>query len=124
MECQKTIVSLKKQLDSLATLEDFLIDTTSIAESSPGGLMAPRANGNGGELWRLHSNGTFSPGRDNDSTMRTSATAETLKNENRKSPVSSSSSTTAASSTMSAEKNRNGFAKFFSRTKNGIQLEI
>ncbi|XP_061969809.1 filament-like plant protein isoform X6 [Populus nigra] len=38
--------------------------------------------------------------------------------------VSSSASSAVSSNHVSSEKNRNGFAKFFSRSKNGIQLEI
>uniref|UniRef100_A0A6N2LW89 Filament-like plant protein n=1 Tax=Salix viminalis TaxID=40686 RepID=A0A6N2LW89_SALVM len=41
-ECQKTIASLGKQLKSLATLEDFLIDTASIPEFSAGGSAIPK----------------------------------------------------------------------------------
>ncbi|KAK4749176.1 hypothetical protein SAY87_026625 [Trapa incisa] len=59
-ECQKIIVSLRKQLESLSTLEDFLIDTTSIPDFSPGQI-APQVNG---EFWKLHSNETFSPKRE------------------------------------------------------------
>ncbi|KAI4339714.1 hypothetical protein MLD38_024624 [Melastoma candidum] len=120
-ECQKTIVSLRKQLESLATLEDFLIDTTSIPEFPAARAMIASANG---ELWKLHSNQTFIPKRDVDA----------LQYDNGESPVSpltSTSTTTPVPQTTnpvphgtSAERNRNGFSKFFSRTKNGIQLEI
>ncbi|OWM90144.1 hypothetical protein CDL15_Pgr006465 [Punica granatum] len=125
-ECQQTIVSLRKQLESLATLEDFLIDTRSIPDFSPGGQIVPQANG---ELWKLHSNGTYSPKREADTVKMGNENLghSLMKNENGKTPPSSSSSasSSAASSTqVSSEKNRNGFAKFFSRTKNGIQLEI
>lgn len=124
-ECQKTIVSLRKQLESLATLEDFLIDTTGIPDFSAGQIGA-RANG---ELWRLHSNETFSPKRDAGPVKTGSENLgqSLMKNEDGKSPISlsSSASSSAASSTQaSSEKSRNGFAKFFSRTKNGIQLDI
>ncbi|XWS21626.1 hypothetical protein CRYUN_Cryun30bG0070700 [Craigia yunnanensis] len=63
-ECQKTIASLGQQLKSLATLEDFLIDTTSIPGFSRGGSLIPKA---GGEPWKLHSNETFSSKRDPES---------------------------------------------------------
>ncbi|KAF8008778.1 hypothetical protein BT93_K2436 [Corymbia citriodora subsp. variegata] len=124
-ECQKTIVSLRKQLDSLATLEDFLIDTTNIPEFTAGGSIIPRANG---ELWKLHSNRTYSPKRDTNSLKMLGDTPCPSLNpsDTGKSPASSSSSVSSAvpSAQVSSEKNRNGFAKFFSRTKNGIQLEI
>ncbi|KAI6689408.1 hypothetical protein NL676_026236 [Syzygium grande] len=124
-ECQKTIVSLRKQLESLATLEDFLIDTTNIPEFTAGGSIVPRANG---ETWKLHSNRTFSPKRDANSLKMPGDSPCPLLNPSDigKSPASSSSSVSSAvpSAQVSSEKNRNGFAKFFSRTKNGIQLEI
>ncbi|KAK4766050.1 hypothetical protein SAY87_007692 [Trapa incisa] len=125
--CQKTILSLRKQLESLATLEDFLIDTTSIPDFSPGGQIAPRANG---ELWKLHSNETFSPKLEMGpvNTASENLGQSLIRNENGKLPVSSlspaSSSAAASMTQMSSEKSRNGFAKFFSRTKNGIQLDI
>ncbi|KAI3442708.1 uncharacterized protein J3R85_000959 [Psidium guajava] len=124
-ECQKTIVSLRKQLESLATLEDFLIDTTNIPELTAGGSIVPRANG---EMWKLHSNRTFSTKRDASSLkmLGDSPCPSLNKSDTVKSPASSSSSVSSAvpSAQVSSEKNRNGFAKFFSRTKNGIQLEI
>ncbi|XP_030545205.1 filament-like plant protein 1 isoform X2 [Rhodamnia argentea] len=124
-ECQKTIVSLRKQLESLATLEDFLIDTTNIPELTAGGSVVSRANG---EMWKLHSNRTFSPKRDaNSLKMPGDSPCPSLNpSDTVKSPASSSSSVSSAvpSAQVSLEKNRNGFAKFFSRTKNGIQLEI
>ncbi|KAI4389767.1 hypothetical protein MLD38_001956 [Melastoma candidum] len=113
-ECQKTIVSLRKQLESLATLEDFLIDTTSIPDFPTERAMVASANG---ELWKLHSNQTFIPKRD----------VKAPQYDNGKSPVSlvtSTSTTAPVPQATSTERNRNGFAKFFSRTKNGIQLEI
>ncbi|KAK4776261.1 hypothetical protein SAY86_004949 [Trapa natans] len=125
--CQKTILSLRKQLESLATLEDFLIDTTSIPDFSPGGQIAPRANG---ELWKLHSNETFSPKLEMGpvNTASENLGQSLIRNENGKLPVSSlspaSSSAAASMTQMSSDKSRNGFAKFFSRTKNGIQLDI
>ncbi|KAK0575452.1 hypothetical protein LWI29_000790 [Acer saccharum] len=124
-ECQKTIASLGKQLKSLATLEDFLIDTASIAEFNGGVLPVSKA---GTEPWKLHSNVTFSPKRDlhSSSIAAESSGPSVSKNDGNTPPSSSSSSTSAAVSSnhVTSEKNRNGFAKFFSRTKNGIQLEL
>ncbi|EOY16299.1 Filament-like plant protein, putative isoform 1 [Theobroma cacao] len=122
-ECQKTIASLGQQLKSLATLEDFLIDTTSIPEFSRGGSLVSKA---GGEPWKLHSNETYSPKRDPDS-PRVNADhsgPSVNKNDGNTPPSSSSSSSIVSSNHASSEKNRNGFAKFFTRSKNGIQLEI
>ncbi|TXG52988.1 hypothetical protein EZV62_022157 [Acer yangbiense] len=123
-ECQKTIASLGKQLKSLATLEDFLIDTASIAEFNGGVLPVSKA---GTEPWKLHSNVTFSPKRDlhSSSIAAESSGPSVSKNDGNTPPSTSSSTSSAVSSNhVTSEKNRNGFAKFFSRTKNGIQLEL
>ncbi|XP_076957779.1 filament-like plant protein [Bidens hawaiensis] len=55
-ECQKTISSLARQLESLVTIEDIFIDTANLPGLS--GSFVPKT---GGELWKLHSNGTFMP---------------------------------------------------------------
>ncbi|XP_027940813.1 filament-like plant protein 1 [Vigna unguiculata] len=120
-ECQKTIASLGNQLKSLATLEDFLIDTASIPASPS--LIAQA----GGEMWKLHSNGTFSPKRDSISSRLADGSSCSPLNKNEEtSPLSSSSSTSspAMPNHVSSERSRNGFAKFFSRTKSGIRLQI
>ncbi|KAJ8557975.1 hypothetical protein K7X08_004741 [Anisodus acutangulus] len=62
-ECQKTIASLGKQLQSLATLEDFLIDTANLPGFSGGGSVVAGASG---EEWKLHVNETFTPKRNSD----------------------------------------------------------
>ncbi|KAL5558413.1 hypothetical protein UlMin_034624 [Ulmus minor] len=126
-ECQKTIASLGNQLKSLATLEDFLIDTGNIPGFSASASEVART----AEQWKLHSNVTFSPKRDsNSSNVGDESSAPPLnKREENPSPPSSSSSSSSTSAVVmsthvSSEKNRNGFAKFFSRTKSGIRLEI
>ncbi|KAL5776930.1 hypothetical protein ACOSP7_009856 [Xanthoceras sorbifolium] len=120
-ECQKTIASLGEQLKSLATLEDFLIDTASITE--PWKLSIPKASV---EPWKLHSNETFSPKRDlHYSCIAAESSGPSVSKNDGNTPSSSSSTSSAMSSNhVTSEKNRNGFAKFFSRTKNGIQLEL
>ncbi|CAK7346975.1 unnamed protein product [Dovyalis caffra] len=124
-ECQKTIASLGKQLKSLATLEDFLIDTASIPEFSAGGSAILKGNG---EPWKLHSNITFSPPKRDSSSPRNgseSSGPSANKNEGNSPPSASSPASSALPlNHVISEKNRNGFAKFFSRSKNGIQLEI
>ena len=124
-ECQKTIASLGNQLKSLATLEDFLIDTASIPASPS--LTAQAQAQAGGEMWKFHSNGTFSPKRDSSSSRLADGNSCPSLNKNEEtSPFSSSSSTSspAMPNHVSSERSRNGFAKFFSRTKSGIRLEI
>ncbi|XP_058724518.1 filament-like plant protein [Vicia villosa] len=120
-ECQKTIASLGNQLKSLATLEDFLIDTAGIP-SSPS-LVAHA----GGETWKMHSNDTFSPKRDSISSRLPDASSGLSLNKNEESsPLTYSPSTSSGAlpNHASSERSRNGFAKFFSRTKSGIRLEI
>ncbi|XP_019430560.1 PREDICTED: filament-like plant protein isoform X2 [Lupinus angustifolius] len=120
-ECQKTIASLGNQLKSLATIEDFLIDTASIPASP---ILGARASG---EMWKLHSNDTFSPKRDSiSSRIADGSPCPSLNKNEESSPLSSSLSTSSAAlpNHVSSEKSRNGFAKFFSRTKSGIRLEI
>ncbi|KAF3447617.1 hypothetical protein FNV43_RR12804 [Rhamnella rubrinervis] len=122
-ECQKTIASLGNQLKSLATLEDFLIDTANLPEFSTGTSVLPKS----GEEWRLHSNETFSPKRDSESSKPPDdSCVQTQSKNDGNSPPSLSSSTSSAVilTHVCSEKNRNGFAKFFSRTKSGIRLEI
>jgi len=112
---------LGNQLKSLATLEDFLIDTASIPASPA--IIADA----GGEMWRMHSNGTFSPKRDSTSSrLAEGSSGASLNKYEESSPLSSSSSTSSAAlpNHASSEKGRIGFAKFFSRTKSGIRLEI
>ncbi|XP_059449008.1 filament-like plant protein isoform X1 [Corylus avellana] len=121
-ECQKTIASLGNQLKSLATLEDFLIDTPNLPEISAATPLIPKADG---EPWKLHSNETYSPKRvvaDSSKIADESSGPLTKKTEENSPPSSSSSA--ALSNHVSSEKNRNGFAKFFSRTKSGVRLEI
>ncbi|KAG2701122.1 hypothetical protein I3843_06G029300 [Carya illinoinensis] len=119
-ECRKTIASLGNQLKSLATLEDFLIDTANISELSAGASVMPKADGG---LWKLHCNETFLPKRDSYSSLMADESSGPIGNKTEEnSPPFSSSATSAAASSIHviSEKNRNGFAKFFSRTKSGL----
>lgn len=119
-ECQQTIASLGKQLKSLATLEDFLIDTTNLPEFSEEGSLLASA---GGEVWRLHSNDTFSAKRNSDSLNIAGNNSGALLNSNDGNSPPSSSSSTSSLNHVSSEKSRNGFVKLFSRSKGGIQLD-
>ncbi|KAK4276732.1 hypothetical protein QN277_014847 [Acacia crassicarpa] len=120
-ECQKTIASLGNQLKSLATLEDFLIDTASIPEFSASPSLVARA---GGETWKLHSNDSFSPKRETSSPKVGEGSSSPSLNKSEGSSPSSLSTSSASLPNVSSERSRNGFAKFFSRTKSGIRLEI
>lgn len=75
----------------------------------------------------MHSNDTFSPKRDSISSRLADASSGLSLNKNEEnSPFSSSPSPSSAAlpNHASSERSRNGFAKFFSRTKSGIRLEI
>ncbi|KAK4359077.1 hypothetical protein RND71_021306 [Anisodus tanguticus] len=114
-ECQKTIASLGKQLQSLATLEDFLIDTANL----PGeGSVVAKA---GGELWKLHVNETFTPKRDsNPSKVKEENASHSTNGNEGESPASSSSSSTSSTTQATTAKGKNGFGKLFSRSKNAL----
>ncbi|PIN00299.1 hypothetical protein CDL12_27195 [Handroanthus impetiginosus] len=109
-ECQKTIASLGRQLQSLATLEDFLIDTSNI----PGFSRK--------EIWRSPSNDMLIPKRDSDFSRMSVENCSNMGNGNEDS--SPSSSLSASSTThVTAVKSRNSFGKFFSRSKSVIELQ-
>ncbi|CAL9241013.1 unnamed protein product [Arabidopsis halleri] len=112
--CQKTIASLGKQLQSLATLEDFLTDTPSIPMAANGVSSSSSL-----ESWKVHKNETFMARNQ----------PESIKSTKETSPSSSSSAAAAVSMPVStnrgsSEKNRNGFATVFTRSKDGIHLAI
>ncbi|XP_015058241.1 filament-like plant protein isoform X3 [Solanum pennellii] len=113
-ECQKTIASLGKQLQSLATLEDFLIDTANLPG---GGSVVAKA---GEELWKLHVNETFTPKRDFDPTKVEENVSHSTNGNEGESPASSSSSSTSSTTQASTGKSKNGFGKLFSRSKSGV----
>ncbi|KAK6114890.1 hypothetical protein DH2020_007159 [Rehmannia glutinosa] len=96
-ECQKTIASLAKQLKSLATLEDFLIDTSNI----PGFTTGPSNN--------MFCN--LDPSRiSTDKNIR-------LENGNGEDPPAPSTLPSSSASYFTVAKSRNGFGKLFSRSK-------
>ncbi|CAH8354711.1 unnamed protein product [Eruca vesicaria subsp. sativa] len=107
--CQKTIASLGKQLQSLATLEDFLVDTTSIQVATTNGVSSCSNNT---ESWRVHKNDTYMSRNHFESIKATKETS------------SDAALTQVSSNRGSSEKNRNGFAKVFTRSKDGIHLVI
>lgn len=117
-ECQKTIASLGRQLESLATLEDFLIDTSNIPGLSRGLLVS--GSGGGGEVWSLPSNDTFTPKPNLDRPRMSVDNYSHLSNGNEDSSLSPSSTNhiTAANA-----KSRSSFGKFFSRSKSVRELE-
>lgn len=65
-ECQKTIASLGERLKSLATLEDFLLDSDNPMELTSDVTQSPQ---NGDELLKLHHSDLSLPKRDFESTI-------------------------------------------------------
>ncbi|KAL5704378.1 hypothetical protein ACHQM5_022817 [Ranunculus cassubicifolius] len=114
-ECQKTIASLGRQLKSLATLEDFMIDSEQPAESNGGSPEIPKINGS------PSTSGFVS--RTNTDPLRTPR----IDGKNSISPQSSSSSSSTSNSSVNisvtSDKNRNGFGKLFSRSKSAMKGE-
>ncbi|KAG5041328.1 hypothetical protein JHK82_013437 [Glycine max] len=88
-ECQKTIASLGQQLKSLATLEDFLLDSDNPMEST---CQVTKGHQNGGEHLKLHHSDLSLPKKDSES------------------PIS-------FNSPITNEKSSNGFGKFIPRSK-------
>ncbi|XP_043720045.1 filament-like plant protein [Telopea speciosissima] len=120
-ECQKTIASLGRQLKSLATLEDFLIDYEKPLELSVGGSPIPR----GGEPWKLHSNDAYLARSEADSSKVVGDGSGCVNGKVGESPPSSGSSSSASSvnNAIAPEKSRNGFGKLFSRSKSSTRVE-
>ncbi|KAH6835286.1 hypothetical protein C2S53_014992 [Perilla frutescens var. hirtella] len=117
-ECQKTIASLGMQLQSLATLEDFFIDTSNI----PGFSKDPLRSDTAEEVHRLPSNGTFVPNCDSGYPGISVESYSHLPNGNKDSSISSSSSPSSTNH-VTATKNWNSFGKFFSRSKSVVEHE-
>ncbi|XP_042488642.1 filament-like plant protein isoform X2 [Macadamia integrifolia] len=120
-ECQKTIASLGRQLKSLATLEDFLVDYEKPPELSIGGSPIPR----GGEPWKLHSNHIYLAKSEADSSKVVGDVSGRVSGKDGESPPSSGSSSSASSvnNVVAPEKSRNGFGKLFSRSKSNTHVE-
>ncbi|KAJ4951599.1 hypothetical protein NE237_028431 [Protea cynaroides] len=120
-ECQKTIASLGRQLKSLATLEDFLIDHDKVPELSVGGSPIRR----GGEPWKLHLNDAYLARNEADSSKVVVAGSGLVNGKDGESPPSSGSSSSASSldNAVVPEKSRNGFGRLFSRSKSNTHVE-
>ncbi|KAJ4967189.1 hypothetical protein NE237_019038 [Protea cynaroides] len=121
-ECQKTIASLGKQLKSLATLEDFLIDCEKPPELSIGESPIP----GDGESWKLHLNDACLVRSEADSLKLDGDDFSPVNGKDGESPPSSGSSSSASSlnNAVAPEKSRNGFGKLFSRSKSYAHVEI
>ncbi|XP_019176823.1 PREDICTED: filament-like plant protein [Ipomoea nil] len=112
-ECQKTIASLGRQLQSLATLEDFLTDTVNLQGFSAAGV----------DPWKMHLDESFNQKLDSDPLEIPDQNSSHSMNGNyEESPASSSSSSTSSANHVSNPRGRNGFGKLFSRSKSRTQL--
>ena len=118
-ECQKTIASLGRQLKSLATLEDFLLDSEKPQQQQP---MSERLHHpkDDPEQRTLHTGNLYIPKKDSES-LKTepdhySSGIKKTKDEASTVPIN-------PVVTMSSEKSRNGFGKFFPRSKNATRAE-
>lgn len=114
-ECQKTIASLGRQLKSLATLEDLLLDSEKPLQPMTEGLHHPK---DGAEQWTLHPGNSYIPKKDLESSKTEpdhSASIKKSKDEASTLPLNPVVTT--------SEKSRNGFGKFFPRSKNVIRAE-
>ncbi|XP_058091288.1 filament-like plant protein [Magnolia sinica] len=115
-ECQQTIASLGRQLKSLATLEDFLLDPD--MPELNGGSPVPR----GIEQKKSRSNDTYVSKNEAESSKTNDGAGASPNGIDTDSTPSSSSSSSA---NHGPEKSRKSFGKLFSRSKNGTShIEI
>ncbi|KAM4114188.1 hypothetical protein ACJW30_04G051200 [Castanea mollissima] len=113
-ECQKTIASLGQQLKSLATLEDFLIDSEKPLELTSEGMQVPKISR---EPLKLQISNLNLPKRDSESMKIVSDGSSLSKNSNE------SESSLSLNPSNASEKTRNGFGKFFPRNKSVTRNE-
>ncbi|CAK7354660.1 unnamed protein product [Dovyalis caffra] len=110
-ECQKTISSLGLQLKSLATFDDFLLDSEKSSDVSSEGLKGQAD----GEQWK--------PDPRNLSSDRDSEVFQVSGGALRSKNGSARESSLSLNSSFVSEKNRNGFGKFFPRGQNRVRNE-
>ncbi|KAF6152790.1 hypothetical protein GIB67_004619 [Kingdonia uniflora] len=119
-ECQNTMASLGRQLRSLASLEDFMMDSDKPLEMTSGGVSPIPMSGE--EMWTLHSNNTFLPKKElhTPKVNSSDSSGPSMNGKDEESPQShsSSSSTSSVSHAMvGSEKTKKGFGKLFARNK-------
>lgn len=116
-ECQKTIASLGRQLKSLATLEDFLLDSEKPLHPMSEGLKNPKDDA---EQGALHPGNLYIPKKDSESSKTEPDHSASVKTSKDEAPTSTLQPNSAV---MTSEKSRNGFGKFFPRSKNSGRSE-
>ena len=112
-ECQKTIASLGQQLKSLATLEDFLIDSDKPLELVDGGLQCPK---NGEEQMKLGSTDMDFSKRGSESFKIVGEYVKYSENGN------AMESTLPLKPIIASDKTRTGFGKIFPGSRSGKQV--
>ncbi|XWS33099.1 hypothetical protein CRYUN_Cryun22dG0049600 [Craigia yunnanensis] len=112
-ECQKTIASLGQQLKSLATLEDFLIDSDKPLGLVDGGLQCPK---NGEEQLKLGSTDMDFSKRGSESSKIVGEYVKYSENGN------VMESTLPHKPVIASDKMRTGFGKIFPRSRSGKQV--
>uniref|UniRef100_A0A5B6ZQ32 Putative filament-like plant protein n=1 Tax=Davidia involucrata TaxID=16924 RepID=A0A5B6ZQ32_DAVIN len=110
-ECQKTIASLGQQLKSLATLEDFLTDSDKPLELPKEESQFPK---DGLVSWKLRSSDLYISKRDSEASKIVSDSSGPRKNGR-----DGDSLLSASQGIVTSEKSRNGYGKFFPRSKSG-----
>ncbi|XVF60982.1 hypothetical protein PTKIN_Ptkin08bG0091300 [Pterospermum kingtungense] len=112
-ECQKTIASLGQKLKSLATLEDFLIDSDKPLEYVDVVLQCPK---NGEEQQKLVSTDVEFSKRGSESSKIMGEYAKYSENTN------TMESTLPLKPVIASDKIRSGFGKIFPRSRSGKQV--
>ncbi|XP_062094349.1 filament-like plant protein 3 [Humulus lupulus] len=113
-ECQKTIASLGQHLKSLASLEDFLLDSEKQLDPHPTSAVDIQSYVSGNEAHNLHSS-NLSLSERGAAFSEAAATNNWSYSSNKKTERKSSLSLDPA---IHSEKNPNGFGKLFPRSKN------
>ncbi|XP_022740494.1 filament-like plant protein isoform X2 [Durio zibethinus] len=112
-ECQKTIASLGQQLKSLATLEDFLIDSDKPLELADGGLQCPKS---GEEQLKLGSIDMDFSKRGSESSKIVGEYVKYSENGN------AMESTLTFKPVIAFDKSRTGLGKIFPQSRSGKQV--
>ncbi|KAK9292072.1 hypothetical protein L1049_020027 [Liquidambar formosana] len=107
-ECQQTIASLGQQLKSLATLEDFLIDSEKPLDLNVEGSQCLEECG---EPWKLHSSDLYLLNRDFESSKVVGDCLSPPKNGGER------GTSLSPNQAVTSEKSQNGFGKLFTQGK-------
>uniref|UniRef100_A0A7N0U2H6 Filament-like plant protein 3 n=1 Tax=Kalanchoe fedtschenkoi TaxID=63787 RepID=A0A7N0U2H6_KALFE len=107
-ECQKTIASLGRQLKSLATLEDFIIESEMSPRTSDEVSHSPEQST---DLSDLHSNKLYEPINDSELSISEAGHSGVIRNPRHKNNASSSNATRASDWSRSGFENLSSIGK-------------